>query len=317
MGAHSIYLSIIVVLIIIMVCYQPGAVAIAEPRKHSIAIQSSLTSSAYKAQIDKAIETASEEDFGPEKTLKAACYDAVAGGKRIRSIILLEVVKSNNEDINAAESALFIEYIHAASLVIDDLPAFDNDMTRRGSPSIHAKYGQAVAQMTAMTLLAASLQNICRQLDNIRKDISNADRVGTKICSEVSRYLSLASSGQYLDSVTNENITRPQLISLLYKKTATFFEAAVVVGWLVSGGDPGDVKEVQRIGQNIGIAFQIADDIDDMKKDGDKPNFANQFGIDEATEEINKRLLDAKRTLVKFGLWSPLWRNEIFPAIIR
>lgn len=303
----------------------------------------------YQCEINDLIERAQElEDFGHKTRLSEACGKALAGGKRIRSVILMEIARatmvrqygagsSGNAGttaasiIDASDAALFIEYVHSASLVIDDLPEFDNDLTRRGKPSIHAEMGTAVAQMAALSLVAAAFQNICRQIDWIRDhcpEFKHVDRVGILMCNDISRALGAlgAAGGQYMDVSSVDDLIQEHgpeaLFDLMYKKTATFFEMAVVIGWLVAGGDIEQVSIMRDIGFHLGTAFQIADDIGDMESDAERAkqgksgwNFANEYGRDYAKEEVTSNLLAAQNLMKSRGLWTLIWEAELIPAI--
>ena len=226
--------------------------------------------------------------------------------------------------------AIFIEYVHAASLVIDDLPEFDNDLLRRGAPSLHAAVGPAVAQLAALSLISAAIQNVCRQIDWLNAnapEIRNADRIGVRICGLVSRTLGAAGAagGQFMDIGSTEDrkkFAEDATEELMALKTASLFELAVVVGWLVAGGEFGKIDDCLLIGRKFGLAFQIADDIGDMAKDAARataarpdPNYANRYGRDIAEIDIKRHLDGAALLLVRHGLWSPLWADEIFPAV--
>jgi len=302
----------------------------------------------YRREVDDLIARAGAAgEFGADTRLAGACGAALAGGKRLRAIILLEVARATSvrladsaaaEDtaaiaatpVDAAEAALFVEYIHTASLVIDDTPAFDNDDRRRGRPALHAAEGTAVATLAAVALLAAAFQNMCRQLDWIRDncpEVKNVDRIGTRICSDVSRALGAAGAagGQCMDVATGAELAEhgPDAVAdLVYRKTATFFETAVVAGWLVAGGAPAETDAMRDIGRGVGTAFQIADDITDMAADAARAasgrsgwNFANTYGRDVAAAEVERCLRGARLALRRAHLWTALWEDELFPAI--
>jgi geranylgeranyl diphosphate synthase type II len=301
----------------------------------------------YRQEVDALIERAQAlEEFGAPTQLSEACGKSLIGGKRIRAIILLEVARATSiqrlrdhrsaargdepTPVDAGEVALFIEYIHSASLVIDDLPEFDNDLLRRGHPSLHAEMGPAVAQMAALSLIAGAFQNICRQIDWIRDncpEINNVDRIGTRICNDVSRALGAvgAASGQYMDISSAETLLQefgPDAVAeLMYRKTATFFEIAMVAGWLTAGGNPDQTTVMRDIGRHIGTAFQIADDIGDMAHDAERAsqgkngwNFANEYGENVAQREVERHLNGARLLLTRVRCWTPLW-VEIYDQV--
>lgn len=371
MRGHVIYLAVIAVLIVVIVYAAAKAIragkVLAEVETRfglNSVVRSStprpggeplrrLTAEAvlrprkyeeYRREVDSLLERAqSLQEFGEPTRLAAACASALRGGKRLRAVILLEVARATaaatrrgregeeTTPVDAAEAALFVEYLHAASLVIDDLPDFDNDATRRGRPSLHAEVGPAVAQMAAISLVAAAFQNVCRQIDWIRDncpEVKNVDRIGTRVCSDVSRAIGAmgAAGGQYMDVSSPEELARehgPDAVAeLMYRKTATFFEIALIAGWLVAGGAPEQVEVMRDIGRCVGTAFQIADDIGDMERDAaratqGKPgwNFANVYGREVARREVERNLNGARLLLGQCRLWTPLWGDEIYPLI--
>lgn len=282
------------------------------------------------------------EEFGKGTALSGACQKALTGGKRLRAIILLEVARATSVNrqkshrsgvgekpmpVDAGEVALFIEYIHAASLVIDDLPEFDNDGVRRGRPSLHAEVGPATAQMAALSLVSAAFQNVCRQVDWLRDncpEMKNVDRIGTRICSDISRALGAmgAAGGQYMDMLSPDDLRREYgqdaVVDLVGRKTATFFEIAVITGWLTAGGASEQIGVMREIGKQLGTAFQIADDIGDQEQDAarDKPgwNFADVYGREVAEREVERNLKGARLFLIQCSLWTPLW-DEVYAQI--
>ena len=362
---HVIYLAIIAVLILVVVYASATAVRANKlklevearfglnehvrsswPRKNDSQLRPGIqaadilrprTYAERQREVDELVERALKlEEFGPTTNLSKACGDALVGGKRLRAVIVLEVARATSlanpklTPVDVGEAALFIEYVHTASLVIDDLPAFDNDELRRGRPSLHAAVGPAVAQMAALSLISGAFQNLCRQIDWIRDncpEIKNVDRIGTRICNDVSRALGAmgAAGGQYMDVSNATDLLREHgpdaVIELMYRKTATFFEIAIITGWLAAGGGSEQTPTMREIGRSVGTAFQIADDIGDMASDAaraatGKPgwNFANEYGIEVATREMNRHLKGARLLLNQSALWTPLW-EEIYAKV--
>lgn len=297
-----------------------------------------------------------------ESTLQKACKQALKGGKRLRPIILMEIArvvskkmleKEQLAPIDPADAAIAVECFHAGSLIIDDLPAFDNDSLRRGEPSVWASTSQADALMAAIAIMAGAFQNICRQVDWIRENAPswvNADRIGTMLCSQMSSSLGImgAASGQHMDMLSPAQLSdfmnttggkddvvnptnadderrRSAVQLLVQRKTSPFFEMAFVSGWLVGGGppDPETVEELRRAGRDFGTGFQIADDIGDLEKDrarreSGKPgwNYADIYGESGAEVELIRRLNSCKRILTKHGLYTPLW-DEIYGKVYK
>ena len=234
--------------------------------------------------------------------------------------------------MDPADAALFIECLHSGSLVIDDLPDFDNDAVRRGKASVHALTSPAVAQMAALSLVSAAFQDICRQIDWIRDncpEFKNVDRIGTRLCHDVSRAIGLegAAGGQFLDSSSlpdaelSERLGPDPVLEIMRRKTATFFEVAFLAGWLVSGAAVEGADDLKRAGRYFGTAFQIADDIGDMAQDAarqaaGKPgrNFANLYGEEEARRLVAQNLNACGLILREKKIFTPVWR-EIYDRV--
>lgn len=305
----------------------------------------------YRREVDALVARAGAlGEFGPESRLAAACRAAVAGGKRVRAVILLEVARAASlqrraaaraaravgrgvaepAPADAADAALLIEYLHAASLVVDDLPAFDDDAERRGRPSLHAAVGPAVAQMAAFSLVAAALQNACRQVDWVREhcpEVRDPDRIGTRLCSEVCRALGAegAAGGQCMDIADGAELFRDHgpgaVAELMWRKTATFFEIATVGGWLAAGGAAGHEAALRDVGRHVGTAFQIADDLGDAAEDAARRaegkagwNYANTYGPAAAAAAVEDHLAKAQAILERLWLFTPLW-DEIYGQV--
>lgn len=302
----------------------PAAPARAEPLRGGPGRERGLAARA--AEVDALVERAFElGDFGAEPELVGACRLALAGGKRLRSAAVLEIACAAAEGrglppVDAAEAALAVEYLHAASLVIDDLPAFDGDLVRRGRPSVHAAAGGAVAQMAAAALVAAAFLGVCRQVDWLRARFPGAavDAVGTRLCAIVAECCGAlgAASGQLLDSARG---LAPELAArVAFQKTAPFFDAAFAAGWLSGGGGAGPALEaVRAAGSSFGFAFQVADDLGDQAADARRgaPNYAGAVGRAEAERVVAANLNAAGAHLRELGLWGAFWSEGAFPAV--
>ena len=366
---HIIYLAVIAVLIIVIVYVGTWAIranrmmkAVEDSFGLNRTIRSSLprdeplreitveellrerTFDEYQKEVDFIIERALElGEFGKGGKLSDACAYALRGGKRLRPIITLDIcraatIQHRDKDpdttplVDPANAALFIEYLHTSSLIIDDLPAFDDDIERRGKASVHAMTNPAVAQMAALSLVSAAFQDICRQIDWIRNncpEFKNVDRIGTRLSYDVSRAIGVlgAAGGQFMDSSLSESELFDQygsdaVLKIMQLKTATFFEIAFLTGWLISGSSPAEAEDLQRAGRYFGTAFQIADDIGDMAQDAarhasGKPgwNFANQYGEEEARHIVTQNLNACRLILQDKKIFSPLWQ-EIYDKVL-
>ncbi len=281
-----------------------------------------------RREVDALVAAALDQDEFPDNALGRACRYALQGGQRLRGVIVLEIARRLGEKrggfrVDAAEAALFVEYLHAASLVLDDLPLFDDDATRRGRASLHTLVGERIAGLAAGVLTAAAFRNLCRQIDWVRSscpDIPGPDRIAAQLLAEACQALGAdgAIGGQFFDALPAAELQQalgndgPLEVSRL--KTGAIFELAFVVGWSVCGGELSRLADIRLAGQQFGLAYQIADDLADAEHDAERQkngrpghNVALAYGADLARSELNRSLAACRRCLEREGLWSPLW----------
>ena len=190
-------------------------------------------------------------------------YGLFPGGKKIRSKILLDIgaiFKIQYKTLIAIGAA--VECIHAYSLIHDDLPCMDNDKLRRGKPSTHIKFGESTAVLAGNSLLTMAFEILT----------SSSLKVNEKIKVDLVRKLSQSSGhlgiagGQYLDlSFEKKNISKNKIIDMEIKKTGKLFSFCCAVPAIIKKKNNKDIKFFENIGANIGLLFQIADDLIDFK----------------------------------------------------
>ncbi len=305
-----------------------------EPRRHPLrGVKQPLDFGPKKRddlrrEVDALVASALDQGEFPDNALGRACRYALQGGQRLRGVIVLEIARRLGESrgdtrIDAAEAALFVEYLHAASLVLDDLPLFDDDATRRGRASLHTLVGERVAGLAAGVLTAAAFRNLCRQIDWVRTncpEIPAPDRIAAQLLAEACRALGAdgAIGGQFFDALPAAELQQalgndgPLEVSRL--KTGAIFELAFVVGWAVCGGELARLADIRLAGQQFGLAYQIADDLADAEHDAERQkngqpghNVAIAYGPELARSELNRSLAACRRCLERENLWSPLW----------
>jgi geranylgeranyl diphosphate synthase type II len=203
------------------------------------------------------------ESTPPEQLHRAMRYSLLAGGKRLRPALVLaagEAFGTDTDDLMPAACA--IEMIHTYSLIHDDLPAMDNDDLRRGRPTCHKAFGEAVAILAGDALLTQAFRVLAadapkrdaeRQVRVIREVATAAGTVEALIGGQMA---DIESEGENVDGSTLEYIHR--------SKTGAMIAASVVVGGIVAGANGDQVEKLRAYGQCIGLAFQIADDILDV-----------------------------------------------------
>jgi farnesyl diphosphate synthase len=190
-------------------------------------------------------------------------YGLFPGGKKIRSKILLDignVFKIDYKILIAIGAA--VECIHAYSLIHDDLPCMDNDKLRRGKPAAHIKFGESTAVLAGNSLLTMAFEILTSS--NLKINTKTKVDLVQKL-SESSGHLGIA-GGQYLDlSFEKKKVSKKKIIDMEIKKTGKLFSFCCAVPVIIKNKNKRDIKFFENIGANIGLLFQIADDLIDFK----------------------------------------------------
>ena len=190
-------------------------------------------------------------------------YGLFPGGKKIRSKILLDIgaaFKIEYKTLIAIGAA--VECIHAYSLIHDDLPCMDNDKLRRGKPSTHIKFGESTAVLAGNSLLTMAFEILTSS--NLKIDEKTKVDLVRKL-SQSSGHLGIA-GGQYLDlSFERKKISKNKIIDMEIKKTGKLFSFCCAVPAIIKKKKNKEIKFFENIGANIGLLFQIADDLIDFK----------------------------------------------------
>ncbi len=249
----------------------------------------------YKALVESEIDRLIPKlnDCGYAIVNDAARYSLTLGGKRIRPIIMLECCKIFGGDINdALNFAVALEMIHTYSLIHDDLPCMDNDDMRRGSPSCHVKFGEDTALLAGDTLLTEAF--------NVAANSTVCDARKIKAISILAKRAGLHGmiGGQVLDlSFEKTKPTLEQLKEMCRRKTGCLISAAAEIGAVIAGASENQVNLISEYAFNVGLAFQIIDDILDVTSTAetlgkpinsdignDKTTFVTLLGLDKAKE---------------------------------
>ena len=255
--------------------------------------------------IDKALdEYLPPEEKSPSIIHKAMRYSVFSGGKRIRPILTFAAAELFGQDIeNVIKAACGIELIHTFSLIHDDLPCIDNDDFRRGKPSNHKVFGEAIALLAGDALLVSGFDLIIKNSEV--KEIKKQSIL--KLIKEISFYIGTENmlGGQVEDiNLKKEDIKKEDLYNLYMKKTAALICFSIRAGAILSGANQKQLEALTKYGENIGLAFQIIDDMLDImqdQRDIGKPNYANKYGIKESESESEKLIKEAKDSLKIFN----------------
>ena len=190
-------------------------------------------------------------------------YSLFSGGKKIRSKILVDIGSLFNLDyksliiIGAA-----VECIHAYSLIHDDLPCMDDDSIRRGKPSSHIKFGEATAVLAGNSLLTMAFEILSHSYLNFDEKIKV--NLINKI-SESAGHLGIA-GGQYLDlNFEHKKVSEREIVEMEIKKTGKLFSFCCVAPLIIKKKNKKDISKFEDIGSDIGLLFQVADDLIDYK----------------------------------------------------
>ena len=246
------------------------------------------------------------------KLLPAMKYGLFPGGKKIRSKILIDIgslLAVDYKKLIAIGAA--VECIHAYSLIHDDSPCMDNDKMRRGKPSAHIKFGESTAVLAGNSLLTMAFEFLT----------SNTLKVNEKIkinlikkLSECSGHLGIA-GGQYLDlSYEKKKISKKKIVEMEIKKTGKLFSFCCAAPAIIKKKTNKEIKFFENIGSKIGLVFQIADDLIDLKSDSKeagkktgkdqkkgKATLINLIGYDDSVKYCDKIIKDIKKNLSKYG----------------
>ncbi|MFI0902522.1 polyprenyl synthetase family protein [Streptomyces sioyaensis] len=262
--------------------------------------------------IDRELERALTPQY-PEKIFESMQYSLLSAGKRLRSALCIagcELI-GGSQDI-ALPTACALEMLHTATLIHDDLPAMDDDDYRRGKPSNHKVFGEAIAVLTGDALLSYALEFILLHT----KDVP-ADRL-LRVLQTLIHAVGVAGlvGGQVVDieSEGREDIGLTTLEFIHSRKTASLIVAAVITGAVLAGAEEDTVERLSRYAEKVGLAFQIVDDVLDVTatqqelgktphKDemARKASFPRLLGIDESMRRAHELIGEAKQELAPFG----------------
>ena len=242
----------------------------------------------------------------PQKPLfEAMEYSLLAGGKRLRPIFAFEFCRMCGTDWKkAAPFAAAVEMIHTYSLIHDDLPSMDNDDLRRGRPTNHKVYGEAMAILAGDALLTDAFA-VAAQAD------VSAMATAIGVLSQCAGSLGMV-GGQVLDIMSEQRqLTEQEVLDIQSRKTGALINAACVLGTLAGGGSEAQLEAAAKFASLLGLAFQIRDDMldvigtqEEMGKgvgtDAVKNTFVRLYGLEKCEELVQKYTAQAIETLSVF-----------------
>jgi geranylgeranyl diphosphate synthase type II len=280
--------------------------------------------------VNDALSTVITEKETPAKNIYSAMrYSLMAGGKRIRPVLSLAVCEMLDGNImDILPYACAIEMIHTYSLIHDDLPAMDNDDYRRGKPTNHKIYGEAKAILAGDGLLTYAFElmtkSILHALNNNGIDMGGLEKRVRAV-----NYIARASGvsgmigGQVIDIESVERIIEPEVLEFMNRcKTGALIKAAVMAPVIITGLDKDSMDCLEKYSDNIGLAFQVKDDILDAegnlellgKRTGrdfqeKRSTYVTLYGLCEAKNRLDYLIHDGITALDKFGGRADFLRN--------
>lgn len=245
-----------------------------------------------------------------KKIMEAMEYSLLAGGKRLRPMLMKETYRLFGGEENVIEPFMAaIEMIHTYSLVHDDLPAMDDDDYRRGRKTTHVVYGEAMGILAGDALLNYAFETAVKAFSMYPQKSVEIGRA-MQILSEKAGIYGMI-GGQVVDVESAGEKISKEILDFIYKlKTSALIESSMMIGAVLAGADEADVKKVEQIARQIGIAFQIQDDILDVTstaeilgkpihsdEKNEKTTYVTLLGVEKAKESVENLSIKAIQLL--------------------
>ncbi len=240
-----------------------------------------------------------------KRIFEAIDYSLLCGGKRLRPVMAIKSYEIFAKDISEIMPyAMAIEMIHTYSLIHDDLPAMDDDDFRRGKPTNHKVFGEAMGILAGDGLLNLAFETMAEQMDKNAKTIEDYKKY-IRAFKEISKYAGIYGmiGGQVVDLLgSHSTITEEKLLFMYKTKTAALIQAALVSGAIIGNACDIEIECMREFGLNLGLAYQIRDDILDIEKDTNikKLTYLTFYDINKARNavyEYSNKALETLKTL--------------------
>jgi len=277
-------------------------------------------------------------DSHNEELVQAIHYAVMAGGKRLRPMMMLETYRmfargrQEPELLYALMAA--IEFIHNYSLIHDDLPAMDNDACRRGQPTVHVKYGEAAGILAGDALLNYAYEIVFRAIDESEDPDDYMGGISAARVLSAKAGMTGMVGGQYLDVYDDKHpefVVDRECMDYIYRnKTSALIEASMMVGAILGGADDLETRVVEKMAGYIGIAFQIRDDILDVTgsqellgkpvgsdEKNEKQTFVRLYGLNEAQAAVKRYSEKGLEIFDSLKYRNPFLRDLIISLIER
>ena len=269
------------------------------------------------------------EQEGYQKVIMEAMeYSVMAGGKRLRPMLMQETFRlfGGKGDIIEPFMAA-IEMIHTYSLVHDDLPAMDNDDYRRGRKTTHVVYGEGMGILAGDALLNYAFETAAQAFSMYPTKALEIGKALQVLAGKAGIYGMIG--GQVVDVESVGNAVSKEVLDFIYElKTSALIESSMMIGAILAGADDKAIKDIETIAKNVGIAFQIQDDILDVTstaevlgkpilsdEKNEKTTYVTLVGLDKAKEYVEKISLEAIELLHRFEA-NDLFLEELLKSLI-
>lgn len=260
-------------------------------------------------KIEKILNDYLPKPEGFQKIIMGAMeYSLLAGGKRIRPMLMMETYRLFRGDASSKVLYAFMaaqEMIHTYSLVHDDLPAMDNDDYRRGRKTTHVVYGEDMGILAGDALLNYAFETACSAFD---KEPQESLKIG-KALQILGRKAGIYGmiGGQVIDVKETGHAVEKEVLDTIYKlKTSALIQSSMMIGAVLAGAGEDQVRQVEKIAENVGIAFQIQDDILDVTstaevlgkpihsdEKNEKTTYVTLFGVEKGSQIVEEKTKEA------------------------
>jgi farnesyl diphosphate synthase len=254
-------------------------------------------------------------------------YAVLDGGKRLRPLLVLAASEAVGGNPDAAlRAACAVELIHAYSLVHDDMPCMDNDVLRRGKPTVHVQFGEATALLGGDALQALAFELLAPA------DAGISDRTQARLCRLLAQAAGHAgmAGGQAIDlAAVGQSLTEAELRQMHRLKTGALLQASVMMGAACGEVEAQALAGLQAYGGALGLAFQVVDDILDVTADSatlgktagkdaaqDKPTYVSLLGLGRARAHAAELLEQARAALATTGLAETRALRELAEMVV-
>lgn len=264
-------------------------------------------------KIEKILNDYLPKPEGFQKIIMGAMeYSLLAGGKRIRPMLMMETYRLFRGDASSKVLYAFMaaqEMIHTYSLVHDDLPAMDNDDYRRGRKTTHVVYGEDMGILAGDALLNYAFETACSAFDKEPQESLKIGKALQILAGKAGIYGMIG--GQVIDVKETGHAVEKEVLDTIYKlKTSALIQSSMMIGAVLAGAGEDQVRQVEKIAENVGIAFQIQDDILDVTstaevlgkpihsdEKNEKTTYVTLFGVEKGSQIVEEKTKEAVELL--------------------